>query len=1198
MGTITTGVGLISGIDTASLVESLLAIEGQGKARLEDRIASLQAQQTALLDINARLLNLKGSAGALSLTDNVFRSVLATSSDEEVLTATATSRALPGTFQFTVRQLAAASQQMTRGFADLDTTPVGLDSLSFEFGRGRLRTDADLADLNGGAGVARGTIRITDRTGAVATVDLTDVTTLDETLDRINGVAGASVTASVDGDRLVVTDTSGGGGSLTIEDLDGRTTALDLGVAGSDPGGVITGTTINTLGGATALETLRDDNGVLVRNGVPDLRITARDGTQFDVDLGRVNAPIDDDTLLSDLNNGLGVTLSDDSENPDIRFTARDGTAFDVDLTGVSTVGGLRSRVAAETGGQITLTVTDGERLTVTDTVGGGGTLSVAGAGDNGTDTAEDLGILNGGVAADSFDGTPVPNTLTSAPVVTLQEVIDRINDAVDTTGGDNAGRITASIAADGVSLQVDDATGGGGNLVIVGAPGTSDEVNAAAHLGIFTGAGGVGASSVDGERLIAALGSVLVANLNGGQGLFDGPSGALSGSTLLSDLFQGAGLTTNGSGSSPDITVSDRENNSYDVEVDGLTTVSDLIAAFDTATGGNVTLSIDSQSLRVTDTTGGNRKLRIADIGGASVASELGITVNANVDTVLGVDTDPAASAPGIIDIVNRAGGGATIDVSGAESVREIIDAINASGADVVAGFNRAGNGLAITDTSGGTGNLQVTGTGAAALRIEADVAAGEVQGKNVQLRYVSDSSRLDALNYGRGVGTGTFRITDGLGATAEVSVGSDAVTLDDVIAEINSRGLAVRVRVNDQGDGLVIEEDLGAGQTAFVPIKVETVSGSAAADLNLIGESDLVEGGFIDGSYERVVDFSPTDDLNEVVGKINDAGLPVSASILNTGSGATPYRINFTSDISGRDGEIIIDSGDVDLGLSVLQTGQDAKVFFGGADPADALLVTSSTNTVEDAINGVTIDLHRTTTDPVTLTLERDAEGIVGAVRDLVTTINDVIGRVNDYDFYDVETEQRGVLLGSPVTARLRDSLYRTVTGRAEGVETQFQTLTQVGIRVGAEGQLTFDEDVFREAYERDRVAVENLFIAFEATTATSEEIAPGVTVTRDAQAETARGFGELLEDLADQFTNSVDGVLTRADDNFEDLIELTNDRIDRIDERLDARRLQLETEFAAMEAALADLQSQNNALLSLASSISQSAAALRAG
>ena len=133
MGTITTGVGLISGIDTASLVESLLAIEGQGKARLEDRIASLQAQQTALLDINARLLNLKGSAGALSLTDNVFRSVLATSSDEEVLTATATSRALPGTFQFTVRQLAAASQQMTRGFADLDTTLAQLGQTEEQF---------------------------------------------------------------------------------------------------------------------------------------------------------------------------------------------------------------------------------------------------------------------------------------------------------------------------------------------------------------------------------------------------------------------------------------------------------------------------------------------------------------------------------------------------------------------------------------------------------------------------------------------------------------------------------------------------------------------------------------------------------------------------------------------------------------------------------------------------------------------------------------------------------------------------------------------------------------------------------------------------------------------------------------------------------------------------------------------------------
>ena len=41
MGSITTGIGLISGIDTASLIDSLINLESQGKFRIQDRIASI-----------------------------------------------------------------------------------------------------------------------------------------------------------------------------------------------------------------------------------------------------------------------------------------------------------------------------------------------------------------------------------------------------------------------------------------------------------------------------------------------------------------------------------------------------------------------------------------------------------------------------------------------------------------------------------------------------------------------------------------------------------------------------------------------------------------------------------------------------------------------------------------------------------------------------------------------------------------------------------------------------------------------------------------------------------------------------------------------------------------------------------------------------------------------------------------------------
>jgi len=273
MGAISTGIGLISGIDTAALIDSLITLESRGKFAIENRISDLSAQRTALLDINTRLLNFKNASRAFRF-DNVFRSTLANTSNEEVLTATAGTSAQLGTYQFRVKQLVSNSSLMTRGFTDRDSSGIGLQTLSFEFGQGKLSQDRRLEDLNGGAGVARGEILITDKSGDSATIDLTDVTALSEVIERINSESAISVTAAADGDHLVITDTSGGGGSLTVANVGSDTTATELGIEGTTAGTAITGSSLFTIAGTTSLSTLNDGRGVLARNGSADIRIT------------------------------------------------------------------------------------------------------------------------------------------------------------------------------------------------------------------------------------------------------------------------------------------------------------------------------------------------------------------------------------------------------------------------------------------------------------------------------------------------------------------------------------------------------------------------------------------------------------------------------------------------------------------------------------------------------------------------------------------------------------------------------------------------------------------------------------------------------------------------------------------------------------------------------------------------------------
>ena len=226
MGTISTGVGLISGIDTASLIQQLIALDARQKVPIFARIGSLTASKAALMDVNARLLNLKTASNAFRL-DNVFRSAFASSGNESVLTATAGTSAIPGTYEFTVKQLVSSSQLMSRGFASATLEPMNLQEMSFEWGQGRLDRDVTLESLNGGDGIDRGAIRITDRNGNASTIDLTLATTMNEVIDAINNDSNVGVRVEISGNRLLVRDISSGSGLLSIQNADGSSTATD-----------------------------------------------------------------------------------------------------------------------------------------------------------------------------------------------------------------------------------------------------------------------------------------------------------------------------------------------------------------------------------------------------------------------------------------------------------------------------------------------------------------------------------------------------------------------------------------------------------------------------------------------------------------------------------------------------------------------------------------------------------------------------------------------------------------------------------------------------------------------------------------------------------------------------------------------------------------------------------------------------------
>ena len=109
MGTISTGVGLISGLNIQDIVTQLMALEARPLELIKARIETTQKQQTAFTELNARLMAARSAVYRLSQS-SAFEVKTAASSNEDVLTATAGNKTPLDTYTFQVKSLVATHQ--------------------------------------------------------------------------------------------------------------------------------------------------------------------------------------------------------------------------------------------------------------------------------------------------------------------------------------------------------------------------------------------------------------------------------------------------------------------------------------------------------------------------------------------------------------------------------------------------------------------------------------------------------------------------------------------------------------------------------------------------------------------------------------------------------------------------------------------------------------------------------------------------------------------------------------------------------------------------------------------------------------------------------------------------------------------------------------------------------------------------------
>ena len=115
--------GLASGLDTNSIIESTLEVERNPINLLEKRIYEHEAEDNAWQVINTRYSAIRSALDDLDSSSDLNKLALATSSNEDAVSASITGAATQGTTSFTVTQLA-ANHQLTSNtnFAGNDAT--------------------------------------------------------------------------------------------------------------------------------------------------------------------------------------------------------------------------------------------------------------------------------------------------------------------------------------------------------------------------------------------------------------------------------------------------------------------------------------------------------------------------------------------------------------------------------------------------------------------------------------------------------------------------------------------------------------------------------------------------------------------------------------------------------------------------------------------------------------------------------------------------------------------------------------------------------------------------------------------------------------------------------------------------------------------------------------------------------------------
>ena len=364
-----------------------------------------------------------------------------------------------------------------------------------------------------------------------------------------------------------------------------------------------------------------------------------------------------------------------------------------------------------------------------------------------------------------------------------------------------------------------------------------------------------------------------------------------------------------------------------------------------------------------------------------------------------------------------------------------------------------------------------------------------------------------------------------------------------------------------------------LRLGATAAYGADAEvTVDGGVAQAITLNGTADVhvhgrtaTDAGFTltPGSLlhkgklaTNVVETTATTTVQQLSDLLRGTGSPTSSALVDLGDGSDgSLRLVLSATGTGSAGSLSL-TGDVPpvlAGLTTSALAKDAQIEVAGNT------ITRSTNAISDVIPGVTLNLVKATTDPLTVSTSRDTAGLTSRAKALVDALNSTLSEIESQTKYSPSGTRapggNGALAGDANARSIGSTLFTSASGiTGSGTTT---ALSSLGITTTRDGRFALDTDRLGAQVVDDPEGVATVIARFAK--------AVGAVVTSRIQ---------------------TDGQVSNAAKSAGEEATRLQSQIDRFEVRMVAMQKRLKAQYAAMDTALGSLsqrQSQLSAALS---------------